>query len=456
MTTKKSKKSSSNRKKLKKLPQSSLGRAAKLGWFSAKFVGQTLKEKLQGAVSTLSEQAILKSQLHFAEDLVSTLSSMKGAAMKAGQMLALDLGDMLPSEVKEVLYRLSDDSSFLEFAQIEKILQRSLGKEKLSQLSDISPEPIAAASIGQVHTGTYKGKKVAIKVQYPGVAKTIDADMFALEKIVRGYLLISGKKLDIKPFFTIAKTKLKQEADYKREARSLMAARKRFMPRAGFRVPEAFPEVSSPRVLVMSFEPGLALKSCIEKDSSVLDPSQKTRLAELLLELLFLEYFAFGEVQTDPNLGNFFFDPDTEELVLLDMGSMQSFPVGHRKQVAAMLAASLDKDSAGVLKMGQALNLVSDKETDAVKADFVEVVGVVAAMFIPGEQPFDFSSPLFLQQTRERIMALVKNIRFTSPAKKFAFLNRKLGGIYHVLRTLEHQHDMQRFWQQIESFVAES
>ncbi len=443
-------------KKLKNLPQTAWSRAARLGWLSTKLIAKNVKDKLQSTVSTLSEQALLKSQLKMAEDLVGTLSNMKGAAMKAGQMLALDLGDMIPAEVRDVLYKLSDDSSFLEFEKVQKILKKSLGAERYAKLSNISSEPIAAASIGQVHTGTYQGKKVAIKVQYPGVAKSIDADMFALEKLIRGYLMVTRKKLDIRPFFSVAKTKLKQEADYRREANSLNQAKQNFLGHPGFRVPEAYLELCTPMVLVMAFEEGVPLKSCISEDKPAIGKADKKVLAALLLELLFLEYFKFGHVQTDPNLGNFFFDPKAGQLVLLDMGSIQSFKVQHRLNVREMLAASLKGDSAKVLAMGETLDLVSAKESDAVKEQFVDVVKVVAEMFSPGIQPFDFSSPDFLHETRSQIMGLVRNIRYTSPAKQFAFLNRKLGGIYHVLRTLGHKHDMRLFWELIESFVREN
>jgi len=142
MTNKKNKKSSA-KKALKKLPQTVLSRSARLGWLSTKLIAKNVKNRLQSAVSIVSEQALLKSQSKMAEDLVSTLSNMKGAAMKAGQMLALDLGDMIPAEVRTILYRLSDDSTFLEYAKIEKILKRSLGSDRFEQLSDISLEPIA-------------------------------------------------------------------------------------------------------------------------------------------------------------------------------------------------------------------------------------------------------------------------------------------------------------------------
>ena len=127
--------------------------------------------RAKDAVTRMAEDERLQKRLSQAAILVDTLSHMKGAAMKTGQLLSLEFSDLLPPEVTDVLRKLHDDAVTLPFEKIESVIRKEIGVEGMARLQDLSRDPISAASIGQVHVATVDGKKVAVKVQFPGVGR---------------------------------------------------------------------------------------------------------------------------------------------------------------------------------------------------------------------------------------------------------------------------------------------
>jgi predicted unusual protein kinase regulating ubiquinone biosynthesis (AarF/ABC1/UbiB family) len=138
--------------------------------------------------------------------------------MKLGQMLSLDAGDMLPAELTAILARLRDSAHHMPPAQLQKVLAAQWGADWRRRFVHFDPRPLAAASIGQVHRARLPdGRELAIKVQYPGVAESIDADVDNVATLLRLSNLLPAS-LDIAPLLAQAKHQLHEEADYVREA----------------------------------------------------------------------------------------------------------------------------------------------------------------------------------------------------------------------------------------------
>jgi predicted unusual protein kinase regulating ubiquinone biosynthesis (AarF/ABC1/UbiB family) len=138
--------------------------------------------------------------------------------MKLGQMLSLDAGDMLPAELTAILARLRDSAHHMPPAQLQKVLNAEWGADWRRRFAHFDPRPLAAASIGQVHRARLPdGRELAIKVQYPGVAASIDADVDNVATLLRLSNLLPAS-LDIAPLLEEAKRQLHEEADYVREA----------------------------------------------------------------------------------------------------------------------------------------------------------------------------------------------------------------------------------------------
>ena len=164
--------------------------------------------------------------------------------MKLGQMISMDAGDMLPPELAEILATLRDRANFMPPRQLDKVLAEQWGKVWRKQFRRFEPRPIAAASIGQVHRAlTRDGRTLAIKVQYPGVAQSIDSDVDNVATLLR----VSGllpKELDIAPLLTAAKEQLHEEADYEREGEQMRLYAARLADEPGFVVPQLDEELT--------------------------------------------------------------------------------------------------------------------------------------------------------------------------------------------------------------------
>ena len=174
-----------------------------------------------------------------ARRLTERLSHLRGAAMKLGQMISMDAGDFLPPELADILATLRDRANFMPPKQLDAVLREEWGPDWRRRFRPFNPRPIAAASIGQVHRATLPdGRELAVKVQYPGVADAIDADVDNVATLLR----VSGllpKDLDIAPLLAAAKEQLREEADYEREGRNDGAVRAASGGRGRFRRPGA-------------------------------------------------------------------------------------------------------------------------------------------------------------------------------------------------------------------------
>jgi aarF domain-containing kinase len=282
------------------IPTTAFGRATKLLGAGAAFLGREIAVRSLEAVAALSEDSKLKNRLEQARGLVEALSQLKGAAMKTGQLLSLEFSDLLPPEITEILRTLHDSSTFMPFEQVEKILRKELGEVLFADLRNISNIPISSASIGQVHSAELHGQKVAIKVQFPGVDKSIGADLALVRKAAESILWVQNKKVPLDSFFEECERVLKQEVDYKKEAKFIHKFGELVGDHEYYLVPKVFEEYSTRRVLILSFMEGQRLGDWLKSNRS---EAENLKFAERVLELLFLEFFEWGAVQTDPNLG---------------------------------------------------------------------------------------------------------------------------------------------------------
>lgn len=423
-----------------KIPSSVLGRTGRLLLSGAKIATREVAGRIAAKVSDAPESSKLATKVRQTQELVQTLSQLKGAAMKAGQLLSLELSDLLPPEVTEVLRQLHDAGTFMPFDQVRWILGRELGAEKLSQLEELSPQPVAAASIGQVHKAMLNGKPVAVKVQFPGVAKTIDADLGVLRKIAGTYLQLQGKDIDLDEMFAELALGLKKEADYRIEA----AYAKKYAavltdPR--FVVPQVVEDFSTERVITLSFEEGIRLHDWLKGAEDI------EWFCEAVLDLIVQEFFTNGLVQTDPNYGNFLCRPKERKIVLLDFGATNEYPVAFRREIQELMKIAVEGDEAKLVELTCKYGLMDARESDEVKRLYLEMMRHVAAMFKGDVQPFDYADETFLLEIRQASMAFVGAVEYSAPARQVIFLNRKLGGMFHLLKDAGAKVDMRPFYE---------
>ena len=322
------------------------------------------------------------------------LSRLRGAAMKLGQMLSLDAGDMLPAELTAILARLRDSAHHMPPAQLQKVLAAQWGADWRRRFVHFDPRPLAAASIGQVHRARLPdGRELAIKVQYPGVAESIDADVDNVATLLRLSNLLPAS-LDIAPLLAQAKHQLHEEADYVREAAQMRRYRDLLASDPRFVVPSPVEDLTTTRVLAMDFVGGRPIDTLAEAPQD-----QRDAMLAALLDLVLHELFVFGFMQTDPNFANYRWQPDSGALVLLDFGAARPVPgetaAAYRKVVEAGLAQDAQALRAAILDVGFVSPTLLERH--GLRIDAMIAV-LMAHLSRPG--PLDFSDRAFVEELR--------------------------------------------------------
>ncbi len=424
----------------KKIPTTLFSRGTKLMGLASRLAMDELGSRLK---TWEDEKKKLEGRLEMARDVVQTLSHLKGASMKLGQLISLDLGEYVPPEIMKVIEQLQNQSTFLPYEQIEKILEEEL-KEKLSSFEKIQPRPIAAASIGQVHKARLNGKDVVIKIQYPGVSESIPSDLKLLKLIVKQLTFFQGKDVDFSAFFLEVEEVLRKEADYDHELKMHTLYRKLFLD-SPYVVPEVFSEYSTNKVLTQEFIQGLSFSEWLETAPS---QSEKDRLSNLFLTLYMEELFHFGVVQTDPNPGNFLITPKNE-IALLDFGAAKEYSEEFVEGYRQVLVAAYKNDRALLLSESERLGFIDARENKEVKEIYLRMVDVLAAPFRVNK-PFDFTDKSFLQESRDLSWALSRKCRYSPPPKDLLFLHRKLVGMFVFIKKLDSKIILHDYWHLVE------
>jgi aarF domain-containing kinase len=420
----------------KKIPTSVFSRGTKLMGLAGKLAFNEVTSRMK---TWEDEKAKLQSKVEMAQNVVKTLSQLKGASMKLGQLISLDLGSYLPPEVTKVIETLHNQTTFLPYKKIEAILQSELGP-KLADFKNITEKPIAAASIGQVHRASLNGRDVVLKVQYPGVAESIPSDMRLLEMIVKQISFFQGKNIDMSSFFSEVEEVLINEADYKHELKMHKLYAEKFAG-SDYIVPEIFDDYSTSKVLTMEYIEGLTVTQWL-----ALNPSEdiKERFADQFMKLYLKEFFHFGMVQTDPNPGNFLVTHD-EKLALLDFGATKLYSVDFVEAYRRVLLAAYHNDEAAIITESERIGFLDARESDEVKLIYLEMMKMLVAPFQSGVA-FDFADKSFLDRSRDLSWEMTRKCKYSPPPKDLLFLHRKLVGVFVFIKKLNAKVTLKDYW----------
>ena len=243
----------------------------------------------------------------------------------------------------------------MPWPQLKRVLAQAWGAGWRDRFETFDIHPVAAASIGQVHRARTKdGRDLAIKVQYPGVRRSINSDVDNVASLMRVAGLIPAGT-SIAPMLAEAKRQLHEEADYEREGRRLAEFGALLSDRPEFRVPDLHPDLTTPNVLAMSFVEGLPVETL-----AAAPQAERNRAMTLLIGLLFRELFEFRLMQTDPNFANYQYALKTGQVILLDFGATRAFADAFVDRYRRLLAAGLEGDRAGVRSAALEIGILSD------------------------------------------------------------------------------------------------
>lgn len=408
----------------RKVPSSRVARLAGFGQLAGGVVGGMVAEGARrlarGDRPQLSDLLLTPAN---AMRTAEQLSRLRGAAMKLGQMISLDAGDLLPAELTAILARLRDAAHFMPPAQLNRVLAAEWGPTWRQRFARFDPIPIAAASIGQVHKAVLPGGRVvAVKVQYPGIAASIDADVDNVATLLRLSGLLPAE-LDVAPLLAEAKRQLHEEADYVREATQMARYAALLADAPGFVVPTAVPELSGPRVLVMDFVPGAPIETLADASPEV----RNTALAALI-RLVLDEVLHFGLMQTDPNFANYRWQAESGRIVLLDFGAARTVPAETSNAYRRMLESGLAEDrtalKAALLDGGFVSPRTMEQHGPALDG-MIEVL----MEHLGKPDPFDFADRSFVDRLRGHLASIASDrSAWHIPPADTLFVQRKVSG----------------------------
>lgn len=351
------------------------------------------------------------------------LSHLRGAALKLGQMMSMDAGDILPPELSTILSTVRNQAYRMPPQQLDAVLKREWGTGWRGRFSHFDATPIAAASIGQVHRAILPdGQVLAIKIQYPGVRASIDADVDNVATLLRISNLLP-RTLDLSPLLAEAKRQLHEEADYLREGEQMRAYGARLAGDVRYLVPALHSELTTSDVLAMHFVEGQPIETLAEASQEVRDSATTT-----LIELVLREIFEFGVMQTDPNFANFRWQPDTGSLVLLDFGATRVVPVQTVESYRALLAAGLAHDRDGIREIAVETGFLG---AEAVAAHRCTIDRIIAAIddALGRPEPFDFGDRAFVPVMQAEASSLIGDrSTWHVPDAEKLFVQRKISG----------------------------
>jgi len=406
------------------VPSGRISRVARLGSMTAGIAGTmavgALSELGRGTRPDMRRLLMTPGNMH---RLAEELARMRGAAMKLGQLISMDAGEVLPPELAAIMTRLREQAHFMPPKQLKQVLTRSWGPDWLRSFARFDVHPVAAASIGQVHRARLRdGRDVAIKVQYPGIARSIDSDVANVGALIRmSGLLPAG--FDLGPYMDEARAQLHEETDYLREGAHLRRFADLLNDSETFALPAFHEDWSTGDILTMTYLGGDPIESAAEAPQG-----GRNRLAAALVDLTLREVFEFGVMQSDPNFANYRYDPGTGKIILLDFGATRCLDPGVVAGYRRLMRAGLAGDSPALRQSAVELRLIGG---DGPFDD--RILAMIATVFdaIRDGREFDFTDRTLSRSLNAEGAALAE-AGYTPPEVPIdvLYLQRKFGGMF--------------------------
>ena len=430
-------------KSIDKIPTGKIGRTSKLVQTGAKIGGNYLKYYSKKAFNKeLTRDDLDRDN---ANDIYDGLKSLKGSALKVAQMLSMEKS-LLPSAYVEKFSLAQFSVPPLSAPLVRKTFKKYNGNYPEDLYDEFTSQSVNAASIGQVHRAIKDGKKLAVKIQYPGVADSISSDLAMVKPIAIRMFNLQGK--DSEKYFKEVEGKLLEETDYVLEIKQSKAISEACKHIPNLKFPQYYEELSSERIITMDWMDGQHLSEFV-KDNK--DQEKANKVGQALWDFYMFQMHGLKEVHADPHPGNFLVDK-AGNLIAIDFGCIKKVPDDFYVPYFELAKKeNIDNPEFFNEKLYE-LEILREDDTENEIKYFSELFHQMLSLFTSPfhSETFDFSDRGF----RDAITKLsekyskdeeLRKMNGNRGSKHFLYINRTFFGLYNLLHDLEAKVEINRF-----------
>lgn len=418
-----------------KIPTSKVARASQVFRTSMKVGANYIKHSAQKAINKDVSEDVLNDKN--AEELFKLMSQLKGSALKIAQLVSMDNG-LLPKQFAEKFAKAQNSAMALSTPLVINTFKKYVGKHPNELFDSFNLNAVHAASIGQVHEATKDGKKLALKLQYPGVADSIHSDLNMVKPIFLRF--IGVKENAVKHYFDEFEERLVEECDYDLELKNAIEISEFTKHIPNLIIPKYYKNLSGKKILTMDWIDGISLSTYIETEKN---QDKKNQLAQTLIDFLFCQIHEHQCFHADPHPGNFLVTKNNE-LVVLDFGCVKRIPKDFYTNYFLLSKKEVRNDKSKFIDVLKNLDILRDGDSEVEYKLFYETaLNAVELISYPTQfESFYYGDKDYNHKLQTQGEAIFNNKEFRKPnsirgSKHAIYLHRAFFGVFSILHRLD-------------------
>lgn len=417
-----------------KLPTSKVERASRFLKTGLKVGGNYVAHYTKSAFKEVDKNDLDRKN---ANEILNVLRQLKGSGLKIAQMLSMDNGGLLPKTYSEVFAGAQNNAMALSGPMVLNTFKKYWGKTPYELFDSFNPVSKLAASIGQVHEATLGSKKLAIKIQYPGVADSIKSDLNIVKPVVLRVMGLPSAVME--KYMNEIENRLIEETDYELELQQAQYIKNELAGFSNIVIPEYYPLLSNKRILTMDWLDGIMLNDFIRAEKDI---EKRQVIGQSLLDFLHFQTHTLKKFHADLHPGNFVVTKDLK-LGVLDFGCMKSLPLDFYNAYFSLGLDSVINDPIKFRQMLSQIDLIRDGDSIEEEKLFLETalnaIKIIARPLLQGE--FDFGDESFYEEMIQFGEDIYANKDFRKPnairgSQHAIYLHRAFYGLYGLLHQL--------------------